>query len=186
MWTLIPQKLMPPTRLVRYCCDVLKENTGKNRFIATGVRWAESTRRKNSRGVMEMMHKDPAKRIILMGDNDEKRQLFETCNLKGKMTVNPIVDWSDDDVWDYTHSENLPVNPLYCEGQKRVGCIGCPMAGRGADSVSSCAGLSTRRCISLRLKECSMSEKQKAYRATGRPAWTFSVGGWKMTTSAVS
>lgn len=131
MWTLIPQKLMPPTRLVRYCCDVLKENTGKNRFIATGVRWAESARRKNSRGVMELMHKDPAKRIILMGDNDEKRQLFETCNLKGKMTVNPIVDWSDDDVWDYTHSEHLPINPLYCEGQKRVGCIGCPAAGRG-------------------------------------------------------
>lgn len=131
MWLLIPQKMMPPTRLVRYCCAVLKENTGRDRFIATGVRWAESTRRKNSRGVMELMHKDPAKRIILMGDNDEKRQLFETCNLKSKMTVNPIVDWSDDDVWDYTHSEHLPVNPLYCEGHKRVGCIGCPMAGGG-------------------------------------------------------
>ena len=131
MWSLIPQKMMPPTRLVRYCCAVLKENTGRDRFIATGVRWAESSRRKNSRGVMELMHKDPAKRIILMGDNDEKRQLFETCNLKSKMTVNPIVDWSDDDVWDYTHSEHLPINPLYCEGQKRVGCIGCPMAGRG-------------------------------------------------------
>lgn len=131
MWSLIPQKMMPPTRLVRYCCAVLKENTGRDRFIATGVRWAESTRRKNSRGVMELMHKDPAKRIILMGDNDEKRQLFETCNLKSKMTVNPIVDWSDDDVWDYTHSEHLPVNPLYCEGHKRVGCIGCPMAGGG-------------------------------------------------------
>lgn len=131
MWSLIPQKMMPPTRLVRYCCAVLKENTGRDRFIATGVRWAESTRRKNSRGVMELMHKDPAKRIILMGDNDEKRQLFETCNLKSKMTVNPIVDWSDDDVWDYTHSEHLTVNPLYCEGHKRVGCIGCPMAGGG-------------------------------------------------------
>lgn len=131
MWSLIPQKMMPPTRLVRYCCAVLKENTGRDRFIATGVRWAESTRRKNSRGVMELMHKDPAKRIILMGDNDEKRQLFETCNLKSKMTVNPIVDWSDDDVWDYTHSEHLPVNPLYCEGHKRVGCIGCPAAGGG-------------------------------------------------------
>lgn len=131
MWSLIPQKMMPPTRLVRYCCAVLKENTGRDRFIATGVRWAESTRRKNNRGVMELMHRDPAKRIILMEDNDEKRQLFETCNLKSKMTVNPIVDWSDDDVWDYTHSEHLPVNPLYCEGYKRVGCIGCPMAGGG-------------------------------------------------------
>lgn len=131
MWTLIPQKLMPPTRLVRYCCAVLKENTGRDRFIATGVRWAESTNRKKNRGTMEFSHRDKEKRIILMGDNDEKRQLFETCNLKGKMTVNPIVDWSDDDVWDYTHSEHLPINPLYCEGQNRVGCIGCPMAGRG-------------------------------------------------------
>lgn len=187
MWTLIPQKLMPPTRLVRYCCDVLKENTGKNRFIATGVRWAESARRKNSRGVMELMHKDKEKRIILMGDNDEKRQLFETCSIKGKMTVNPIVDWSDDDVWDYTHSEHLPINPLYCEGQKRVGCIGCPMACRGgADSVSLCAGLPTKKCTFLRLKECLMSEKQKACRATGKPEWMFFAGGWKTTISAVS
>lgn len=82
MWTLIPQKLMPPTRLVRYCCAVLKENTGRDRFIATGVRWAESTNRKKNRGTMEFSHRDKEKRIILMGDNDEKRQLFETCNLK--------------------------------------------------------------------------------------------------------
>ncbi len=31
-----------------------------------------------------------------------------------------------------------------------------------------------------------MPEKQKDCRATGRPAWTFSAGGWKMTTSVVS
>lgn len=131
MWSLIPQKMMPPTRLVRYCCSVLKENVGHNCFIATGVRWDESSRRKNSRGVMELMHRDADKRIILMGDNDEKRKLFESCELKGKMTVNPIVDWTDDDVWDYIHSERLPINSLYCEGWKRVGCIGCPLAKRG-------------------------------------------------------
>ena len=26
MWQIIPQKLMPPTRLVRYCCAILKES----------------------------------------------------------------------------------------------------------------------------------------------------------------
>lgn len=130
MWLLIPEKLMPPTRLVRYCCAVLKETVGKNRFIATGVRWAESTKRK-SRGIMEINNKSKEKRIVLMGDNDEKRRLFETCAVKGKMIVNPIIDWSDDEVWDYIRSEHLPINPLYCEGRKRVGCIGCPMAGRG-------------------------------------------------------
>ena len=130
MWSLIPQKLMPPTRLARYCCEILKESAGKNRFVATGVRWAESTKRKDNRGIMETMPRKKENKIILMSDNDERRREFETCALKGKMTVNPIVDWSDNDVWDYIHSEHLPVNPLYCEGQKRVGCIGCPMAGR--------------------------------------------------------
>lgn len=129
MWTLIPQKGMPPTRMARYCCQVLKEANGKGRFNATGVRWSESIRRKNSRGVMEVMNKDPKRRIILANDNDPKRQLFETCNLKAEMVVNPIIDWTDDDVWNYIDSEKLPINPLYCEGWKRVGCIGCPLAG---------------------------------------------------------
>lgn len=40
--------------------------------------------------------------------------------------------------------------------------------------------------LKLRLNECLMSENQKVCRATGRPAWTFSAGGWKMTTSVVS
>lgn len=84
------------------------------------------------------------------------------------------------------YSEHLPINPLYCEGQKRVGCIGCPMAGRGVDSVSLCVGLLIKKCTFLHLKECLMSEKQKVCRATGKLEWTFSVGGWKITTSAVS
>ena len=45
MWRLIPQKKLPPTRLARYCCQVLKEEAGDGRYIATGVRWAESTAR---------------------------------------------------------------------------------------------------------------------------------------------
>lgn len=46
MWNLIPKKLIPPTRLVRYCCAILKEGGAKGRFIATGVRWDESVKRK--------------------------------------------------------------------------------------------------------------------------------------------
>ena len=130
MWSLIPQKLMPPTRLVRYCCSVLKETGGAGRFIATGVRWAESANRKNSRGIYEK-NGDKEHRIILNNDNDDRRMLFENCRLKAKRTVNPIIDWTDDDVWDFLTSDDAPpCNPLYCEGWKRVGCVGCPMAGQ--------------------------------------------------------
>lgn len=124
MWDLIPQKLMPPTRIVRYCCSVLKERGGAGRFITTGVRWSESASRKNNRGIYEA-----GREIILNNDNDEKRRLFETCTIKAKRVVNPIIDWTDDDVWDYIGSYHLPVNPLYECDFKRVGCIGCPMAG---------------------------------------------------------
>ena len=130
MWNLIPQKLMPPTRLVRYCCAILKEGGGKGRFIATGVRWAESVKRKNSRGLIEVSHSDKNKRLILMDDNDEARMQFETCQLKGRRMVNHIIGWSAADVWDYVTAEHIPMNPLYRCGFCRVGCIGCPMAGK--------------------------------------------------------
>ena len=129
MWNLIPRKLMPPTRLMRYCCAVLKEGGGKNRFIATGVRWAESTARKR-RGGLEVLASKPQSSLILSNDNDEDRRLFETCQLKGKRVVNPIVDWKDNEVLDYATIEKIPMNPLYCEGFHRVGCVGCPMASK--------------------------------------------------------
>lgn len=84
MWTLIPQKLVPPTRIMRYCCAVLKETTGHNRFIATGVRWAESTQRKLNRGIMEINHRD--KEIIRVfngwleeADSLAEREAIECC-----------------------------------------------------------------------------------------------------------
>lgn len=129
MWNLIPRKLRPPTRLVRYCCSELKEGGGKGRFVATGVRWAESAKRKD-RGVLEVLHSDKSKRLTLMNDNDDRRMLFETCQLKGKRVVNPIIDWQEQDVLDYCEAEKIPMNPLYACGWKRVGCIGCPMAGK--------------------------------------------------------
>ena len=123
MWSLIPQKLMPPTRLVRYCCSVLKETGGANRFICTGVRWSESASRKKNRGAFEA-----GRNIILNNDNDDKRMLFENCRLKGKRVVNPIVDWQDADVYGFLADAKVPMNPLYAEGQCRVGCVGCPIA----------------------------------------------------------
>ena len=129
MWNLIPRKLMPPTRLLRYCCAVLKGGGGKDRFIATGVRWAESTARKR-RGGLEVLTSKPQSKLILSNDNDEDRRLFETCQLKGKRVVNPIIDWKDNEVMDYAAVEKIPMNPLYCEGFHRVGCVGCPMASK--------------------------------------------------------
>ena len=130
MWNLIPRTLIPPTRLARYCCSKLKEGGGKGRFIATGVRWDESAARKKNRGALEVITSKKDNSLILSNDNSEDRRLFESCQLKGKRVVNPIVDWKTDDVLEYIESEHITMNPLYGCGFSRVGCIGCPMAGK--------------------------------------------------------
>lgn len=130
MWQLIPQKMFPPTRVTRYCCDVLKEGNCSGRMITTGARWAESVKRKNNRGIYETLASDIKNKIILSNDNDDKRRLFEHCTLKAKRVCNPIIDWTDADVWNYINTEHIETNPLYQCGFSRVGCIGCPLASR--------------------------------------------------------
>lgn len=129
MWDLIPNKLMPPTRLVRYCCEVLKETAGRDRWIITGVRWEESASRKANRGIYEANSRKASSRVILNNDNDDLRMVTETCASKNKRTVNPIIDWTDDDVWSLLRDRRVQCNPLYCDFG-RVGCVGCPMAGK--------------------------------------------------------
>lgn len=46
------------------------------------------------------------------------------------MVVNPIIDWTHTDVWEYIRSEHIETCELYKMGYDRVGCIGCPMAGK--------------------------------------------------------
>lgn len=58
MWNLIPAERMPPTRLVRYCCESLKETSGKGRYTVTGVRQAESANRKRNQGVVTVPNAD--------------------------------------------------------------------------------------------------------------------------------
>lgn len=126
MWNLIPRNKMPPTRVMRYCCKELKESQGKGRITVTGVRWAESVRRKNGRALVDVTGKK-SERVLMNDDNDEARRLVESCYRTKKTLLNPIIDWSDEDVWEFIRTEKIPYCELYDKGYKRLGCIGCPM-----------------------------------------------------------
>ncbi len=148
MRQLIIHKQMPPTRLQRYCCEVLKERNGKGRVTMTGVRWAESMRRKTVHGTVtifdgkagaiasEIIGARYAKNIrggiVLNDDNDESRRMVEMCYRTSKTLVNPIIDWSDEDVWEFIRTYDVPYCSLYDEGWRRLGCVGCPLGGFAA------------------------------------------------------
>lgn len=147
MWNLIPKKSMPPTRIVRYCCDALKEQGGKGRLKVTGVRWDESVRRRKSHGEVTFSSKKahkviereldeedysstPQGGVVLRLDNRENARIVEMCYKDHTTLVNPIIDWTTAEVWEFIREYNLPYCSLYDEGFKRLGCIGCPMGSR--------------------------------------------------------
>lgn len=104
MFKLIIKKGMPPTRIIRYCCHELKEIGGAGRVVVLGLRKQESIRRRD-------------------------RELYEESKrIKNKMFLNPIIEWSEQDVWDYIMKYRLTYPSLYDEGYNRIGCIMCPMA----------------------------------------------------------
>ena len=85
MWSLIVKKKIPPTRLARYCCAILKETSCRNRMIATGVRWDESHAR-SQRSEFEVLGKTKKDRIGL-NDTDitgqEQKPEYEQLSLPG-------------------------------------------------------------------------------------------------------
>lgn len=145
MFNLIPHKLLPPTRLGRYCCEELKEAGGRGRLKMTGVRKDESSSRKANGGLIKILGREktnmkffekngieyeqpPKGGIILNYDNAKARRGVEQCYRTSNTMINPIIDWTENDVWDFLNYYNCKSNPLYECGKTRVGCIGCPLA----------------------------------------------------------
>ena len=46
-------------------------------MITTGVRWAESAKRRKNRGIYEKQSADISRRITISNDNDDTQRLFE-------------------------------------------------------------------------------------------------------------
>ena len=57
MWSLLKSHSTPPTRIMRYCCEALKESAGMGTITITGVRWAESSNRKGNQGAITITGK---------------------------------------------------------------------------------------------------------------------------------
>ncbi|RAV31158.1 phosphoadenylyl-sulfate reductase [Corynebacterium heidelbergense] len=70
----------------------------------------------------------------------------------GRLKINPLVDWTDDDVDNYIADHDLIINPLTRQGYPSIGCATCtlpvaegedPRAGRWAGTSKTECGLHT-------------------------------------------
>ena len=102
---MIIKKQILPTVGKRWCCSIYKERKlepGNVKIL--GVRAEESKARAD-------------------------RAQYTKSHL-GSLEISIILEWKSSDVWEFIRSENIPYCELYDQGFERIGCVGCPLAGR--------------------------------------------------------
>ena len=101
-----------PSRMMRFCCAILKEYKILDNCVM-GIRRCESVKRSKR-------YSEPTE-----------------CRGSGKNHVNaiyPILDWSDEDELEFIKERGIKLHPLYYREDgsiditKRLGCMCCPMA----------------------------------------------------------
>ena len=55
-------------------------------------------------------------------------QLVEWDEGNGLIKINPLIDWSEEDVWKYARENNVPYNILHDKGFPSIGCQPCTRA----------------------------------------------------------
>ncbi|NGP87194.1 phosphoadenylyl-sulfate reductase [Fodinibius halophilus] len=90
------------------CCQLRKVLPLRNYLSdkeawVTGVRRSQSETRKNT----QYVEWDPENEVV---------------------KLNPLANYTAEQVWNYIHSKNLPYNPLHDEGYPSIGCIPCTEA----------------------------------------------------------
>jgi phosphoadenosine phosphosulfate reductase len=123
------------------CCDVLKvgptrqaiDELGVGCWV-TGLRCTEGRTRTDYREI-------------------EERDV-------GLVKLNPILIWHEREVWQYLALRRIPVNPLYAEGYRSLGCAPCSRITSGGDEragrwigTSKCGGECGIHTRSLKQRE---------------------------------
>ena len=103
----------PPSRVMRWCCTIFKTGAisrkisglfkGKSKILAFyGIRRSESASR------------------------SKYERESEGHKITRQITISPIIDWLDFDIWLYLLTRKLDFNTAYRLGYARVGCWCCP------------------------------------------------------------
>jgi phosphoadenosine phosphosulfate reductase len=58
---------------------------------------------------------------------------LERDERRGIWKLNPLADWSEQDLWRYIFRHDLPYNPLHDRGYSSIGCAPCTLPGEGRE-----------------------------------------------------
>ena len=97
------------------CCRIRKVDP-LNRALAGQRAWITGQRRAQS-----------ATRTELAVQEDDAAH--------GMAKFNPLADWSEEDVWHYIRSNDVPYNPLHDRGYPSIGCEPCTRAIQPGEDV---------------------------------------------------
>ena len=97
------------------CCHIRKVEP-LQRALAGKKSWITGIRREQS-----------AARLML------KREEWDESN--GLTKINPLLDWTNDDVWIYIKTNSVPYNALHDRGYPSIGCAPCTRAVQPGEDV---------------------------------------------------
>lgn len=101
--------------LRKRCCHVRKIEPLKRAFEGLEV-WICGLRREQS---------------VTRADN----QVVEWDEGNGMIKINPLIDWSESQVWDYIKSHQIPYNVLHDKGFPSIGCQPCTRAVKEGEDI---------------------------------------------------
>lgn len=105
-----------PTRMGRFCCEMLKEYKILDKCII-GVRKEESKAR-------DKRYQEPTKCLFLGNKKEHVEAIY------------PILEWTSQDVKDFIEDRDIKCHPLYYDElgnfhvERRLGCVGCPLTSK--------------------------------------------------------
>lgn len=107
------KEIGPPSRVSAWCCSIFKtgpmgttlSNFEEDFLTFYGVRRKESSSR------------------------SKYPKILKSTKIDKQLSIGPIIDWLDIDVWLYILTENIDFNFSYRQGFPRVGCWVCPHKG---------------------------------------------------------
>jgi phosphoadenosine phosphosulfate reductase len=61
--------------------------------------------------------------------------VVEFDSINNLLKINPLINWSERDIWDYINKYEIPFNKLYLEGFASIGCAPCTRAIKKGEDI---------------------------------------------------